>query len=257
MFFRDTTVSTSYNGFGIRDDSVNPRQEPARRFRIAKNNFIMGNVRSLYRFSVGSPSIGADSLQKMLAFFRRGSIAESFQENLDCAGRSIFNYLHMCKTRLLFAFAVPIKGYCTQYSGFSFTSSARFMPFWTEKGIIHFDQTSQAVPGIPICHRFANLMGHQPRGLVICELQNTLHLGYRDAHLVHGHMVNKPIPFEQGRTSLMEYRSRRQTDFCPARFAIQNISGPDKPCVTMPAPWALKSLGPPNFSKMLKGVRKK
>jgi hypothetical protein len=37
-------VSTSYNGFGIRDDSMNPRQEPARRFGIAKDNFIVRHV---------------------------------------------------------------------------------------------------------------------------------------------------------------------------------------------------------------------
>jgi hypothetical protein len=42
-----------------------------------------------------------------------------------------------------------------------------------------------------------------------------------------------------------------KADFCPARFAIQNISGAHKPCIAMPAPGTLESFGPTNFSKML------
>ena len=39
----------------------------------------------------------------------------------------------------------------------------RVVPFGPEKGLVHFHQSSQAVSRVSIPHRFANLMGHQPR----------------------------------------------------------------------------------------------
>ena len=68
MFFGNTTVGASYNGLGIRDNSVNPRQKPTRGFRVSKNNFIMRQICSSYRLPVGSPPIGPNSFQKILSF---------------------------------------------------------------------------------------------------------------------------------------------------------------------------------------------
>ena len=38
-------MSPSYNGFGIRDNSVNPRQKLARRLQVSKDNLIMSQIR--------------------------------------------------------------------------------------------------------------------------------------------------------------------------------------------------------------------
>ena len=189
--------------------------------------------------------------RRCLTFFRRRSVAKSFQKIFNGGGRSIINHLHMGKTRSFFPVAVPIKRYGTQHRGFPFAPSARFMTFWSEKRIIHFDQTSQTVSSIPIGHRLTNLMGHQPCRLIICDFQDTLHLSYGHSHFVHGHMVDEPIPFDQRRTGFMEYRPSRQTDFCTTRLAIQNISRPDKPCFTMSASGTSESIRPSNFSQML------
>jgi hypothetical protein len=251
MFFGNTTVSSSYNGLGIRNDSVNPRQKPTRSFRVSKDNFIMRQARPFYRSSVGSPTVSANRVQKMFALFCCRPVAESFQEILNGAGRSIVNHLHMCKTRPLLALAVSIKRYRAQHRCLTFTPSACFMTFWSEKRVIHFYQASKTVSSIPICHRLTNLMGHQPCRLVICDLQDTLHLGYRHPHFVHRHVVDEPIPFDQGRAGFMEYRPSRQANFCTTRLAIQNISRTDKPCRTMSTSGTPESSRPPNFSQML------
>jgi hypothetical protein len=94
-------------------------------------------------------------------------------------------------------------------------------------------------------------MGHQPSRFIISDFQDPLHLGDRYAYLVHGHVVDQPIPFDQRRTGLVEYRPRRQTYFCSARFAIQNISRPDKPSFNVSAPGAFETIRPSHVAKML------
>ena len=251
MFLRNSPMGTTYNSLGIGNNPVYPWKKLPRRFGISQDNFIMRQVRSFYHFSIGSPTISADGLQKILGFFCRRSVAKSFQEAFHSSGRGIINHLHMCKTRLLFSSPIAIKRYSAQHRTLPLTPAAFPVTFWTKKRIIHFYQAGKTVSSISIRHRLANLMGHQPRRLIISDSQDTLHLGYRHAHLVHSHVVDKPIPFDQRRASLVEYRPRRQTYFCPARFAIQNISRPDKPSFNMSAPGAFETIRPSHFAKVL------
>ena len=211
----------------------------------------MRQIRPSDRFPVGSPPIGSNSFQKGLTFCRRWSVAKPFQKIFNVGSRSSVHHLHMGKTRSFFPVAVPIKRNGTQYRGFPFAPSAGFMAFGSEKCIVHFDQASQVVSSIPIGHRFTYFMGHQPSCLIVCDLQNTLHLSYGHSHLVHGHMVNEPIPFDQRRTGFMKYRPRRQASFCTTRFAIQNVSGPDKPGFPMSTSGTSESIGPSKTSQML------
>jgi len=229
MFFGNATMCPSDNGFGIRDHSMNPRQKFARRLRVFKNNPIMRQMGPSDRFSIGSPAIGANGFQKVLTFFRRGSVAQSFQKIFNMSSRCLIHYLHMGKTRFFFPVTVPIKRNGTQNGGLPFAPSPGFMAFGAEKRIIHFDQTSQTVSSIPVGHRFTNLMGHQPGGLIIRDLQDPLHLRYGHPHFVHGHMVDEPIPFAQRRSGLMENRPGRQAGFRTTDLAVQDISSLDKP----------------------------
>jgi len=251
MFFGDTTVSTSYDSLSIGNNPVYPRKKPPSSFGISKDNFVMRQVGSFYRFSIGSPTISTDGLQKIFAFFCRRSVAKSFQEAFNGTCRSIINHLHMCKTRFLFSSAIPIKRYRTQHLALPLTPSASPVTFWPKKRIIHFYQASKTVSGIAIRHCLTNLMGHQPCGFVISDFQDTLHFRYRDPYFVHGHVVDEPIPFDQRRAGFMEYRPCGQTDFWTARLAIQNISRSDKPSFCMSASWTSETIRPPHFASVL------
>jgi len=160
-------------------------------------------------------------------------------------------HLHMCKARLLFSLEISIKRYRTQHRTLPLTTSTFLATPWSKKRIIHFYQASKTVSSVPICHRLTNLMAHQPCRLVISDFQDPLHLRYRDSYFVHGHVVGQPIPFDQRRAGLMEYRPGSQTDFCTARLAIQNVSRSDEPSFPMTAPGASETIRPSHFSKML------
>ena len=212
----------------------------------------MSQIRPSDRFSVGSPPIGSDSFQKVLTFCRRWSVAKPFQEIFNVGRRSLVHHLHMGKTRPFFPVAVPIKRNGTQYRGFPFAPSPGFMPFGSKKRIVHFDQASQTVSGIPIGHRFTNLMSHQPGCLIIRDLQDALHLRYGHPNFVHGHMVNEPIPFDQRRTGFMEYRPGRQAGFDTTRLTVQDVSGLDKPGFPMSTSGTSESFRPSKTSQMLR-----
>ena len=80
MFLRNAPMGTTDNRLGIGNNPMYPWEKLTRGFGISQDNFIMKQIRSLYRFSIGSPTISPDGLQKVLAFFRRWSVTKSFQE---------------------------------------------------------------------------------------------------------------------------------------------------------------------------------
>ena len=168
-----------------------------RSFGISKGNFVMREVSSFYRFSIGSPTIRTNGLQKIFDLFCNHSVANSFQEALNGTCRSIINHLNMCKTRLVFSSAIPIKRHSTHHHTLPFTPSLGLSSyFWSKKRIIHFYQASKTLPSVAIRHCLTYLMGHQPCRLAISDFQDTLHLRYRDPYLVHGHVIDEPIPLD-------------------------------------------------------------
>lgn len=65
-------------------------------------------------------------------------------------------------------------------------------------------------------------------------------------------MVDKPIPFDQRRAGLMEYRPCRQTDFCSTRFTVQDVPRADKPRLVVATSGTPESIRPPHFPKVLR-----
>jgi hypothetical protein len=250
MLFGNATMSTSNYRLGIGDNTVNPRQKLSRSFRISKDNFVMGHSLLCCHFPVGSPAIAANRLHKLSPIGRCHSTAEPIQEALNGFGGGGIDHLHMGKARPLSAGAVSIKRYRAQNRALTLAASPSFTSPRPEKRIIQLYQTRKPVLGIPVRHRLAYLMGHQPCRLVISDCQNPLHLRDRYTYFVHSHMVDEPIPFDQGCASSVENRPRRQTDLGSTPFTIEDLSRPDEPRFLIPTPRTLESIRPSDFSKM-------
>jgi hypothetical protein len=122
--------------------------------------------------------------------------------------------------------------------------------FRSEKQIVHLYQPNGTVSRIPIGHSLEHLMGHQPRRLVVSDLQHTLHLGYQHLRFIHRHMINQPLPRDQWRPGLMEYGACGQAEPCSTSFAIQDLSRANEPCFVMAASGGLESLRPFHSSQM-------
>ena len=71
MFFSDSTVRTTNYGFGIGNDSMNPREKLSCSFWISKDNFVMRYIPSFCRSAIGPPSINTNRFQKIVPFFER------------------------------------------------------------------------------------------------------------------------------------------------------------------------------------------
>lgn len=178
----------------IGDDPMNPRQEVARSFGITKHNPTVLKILSLRRLSKRSPSIAPYHFQDLLTLYGCGSAAESVQKAFNTFRGSILYHSHMRKARSFSAFRVSIKRHRTQNGSLPLTSSSSYLTSRPKKGIIHLYQTNQAISSISISHGFSDLVSHEPCGLVILDIQNTLHFGNRHADLIHCHMVDQPVP---------------------------------------------------------------
>ena len=161
MFFGDTTMRTSNHGFGIGNYPMNPREKLSGSFWISKDDFVMRHIPLFCRFSIGSPSIGANRFQKILSFFGCGSASESVQKVLNGVCRSVIHHLHVCKARMFLPLTISIKRYRAKNRTLSFAPSASFRSLGSKERIIHLHQTSKAISGISIRHCFANLVSHK------------------------------------------------------------------------------------------------
>jgi len=250
MLFGNATMSTSNYRLGIGDNTVNPRQKLSRSFRISKDNLVMGHSLLCSHFSIRFPAIATNRLQKLPPVRRCHSTAKPVQETLNGFGGGGIDHLHMGKPRPLSAVAVSIKRHRAQNRALTLAPSPSFTALRPEKRIVQLYQTRQAVLSIPVRHRLAYLMGHQPCRLVISDCQDPLHLRDRYAYLVHSHMVDEPIPLDQGCASSVENSPRRQTDLGSTPFTVEDLPCPDEPCFLIPTSRALESVRPSDFSKM-------
>lgn len=66
MFFRDATMSISYYGLSVGNNTMNLGKKMPCSFGISKDNFIMRLIHIFYRSSVRSQSIVANRFQKIL-----------------------------------------------------------------------------------------------------------------------------------------------------------------------------------------------
>jgi len=220
MFFRDSMVRTSNYGFGIGNDSMNPREKFSCSFWISKANFVMRHIPPLCCSAIGPPSIGTNRFQKNLSLFGCGSISEPLQKTLNGVCRSIVCHLHVGKTRMFLPLTISIKRYCAKNRALSLAPSPSLRRLGSEKRITHLHQALKAISGISIRHCFANLVSHQPRGPVLRDIKKSLHLRHRYPNFVHLHMVEHPIPVHQRRVGTMEDRSCCYTCLKSTDFAV-------------------------------------
>jgi len=229
---------------------VNPRQKLTRSFGVSKDHFVMSHSPICSHFPIRSPAVAANRFQQLSPILRCHSTAKPFQKALNGLGGGIIDHLHMRKTRPLFTVAVSIKRYRAQYRALTLAASPSLSTLRSEKGIIQLYQTCKAVLSIPVRHRLAYLMGHQPCRLVIPDFQDPLHLRDRDTYFVHSHMVDEPIPLDQRGASSVENSPCGHTDLCSTRFAVKDIPCPDEPRFIVATSRALKSIWPSDFSKV-------
>jgi len=197
VFFRDSTVRASNHFFGIRNHPVKPWKQSPCCFGISEHNSVMRHIFTFRCASVGSPSISTNGLRKILSLFCCRSVPKSIQKAFNALCRSIFNYLHMDKSRLLFPFTISIKRQRTKNCTFSFATTSSLRTLWPEERFVPLDQTGKAISGIPIGHCFTDFMTHQPCCSVLFDIKKSLHLSYRHTNFVHCHVVQHPIPLYQ------------------------------------------------------------
>src|SRR5512139_2756619 len=250
MLFGNTTMSTSNYRLGIGDNTVNPRQKLSRSFRISKDNFVMGHSLLCSHFPIGFPAIAANRLQKLSPIRRCHSTAKPIQEALNGFGGGGIDHLHMSKARPLSAVAISIKRYRAQNRALTLAASPSFAALRPKKRVIQLYQPRKAVLSIPVRHRLAYLMGHQPCRLVISDCQDPLHLRDRYTYFVHSHMVDEPIPLDQRCASSVENSPRRQTDLRSTAFTVEDLPRPDEPRFIVATSRALEPIRPSDFSKM-------
>src|SRR4030042_2810646 len=184
MFFGNATMNPMNYGFSIGNDPMYPWQKLARSFGIPKYDFVMLQFFPLSCLFIRSPSIAPNRFQKLMSFFGCRSTSKSLQKPFNTFGRNIVHYLHMRKARPLLSLPVSIKRHSAQNRSLPLASSSSRFTSGPEKRIIHFYQTHQTILSISISHRFPDLVGHEPRGLIIPDIQNTLHLRNRYTNFV-------------------------------------------------------------------------
>jgi len=244
-------VRTSYYGFSVGNNPMNPGKKLSGSFGISKDNFVMRRIPIFCRSSVGSPSIGANCFQKIVSFFGCGSASESFQKTLNGVCRSIVYHLHVGKTWMVLPLTISIKRYRAKNRALSLAPSSSLCSLGSEKRIIHLHQTRKAISGISIRHCFANLVSHQPCGSVLFDIKESLHLRHRYPNFVHRHMVEHPIPVHQRRVGSVKDRSCCHTCLKSTHFAVEQLSRGKVPNFIMSAAWANKSFWPSLLHKVL------
>ncbi len=202
----------------------------------------MGHILSFCCSAIGPPSIGTNRFQKIVPFFGCGSTSEPLQIPLDGLCRSIVYHLHVGKTRVFLPLTISIKRYGAENGALSLAPSSWLRPLGSEKRFIHFYQTRKTISGISICHRFANLVSHQPRCPVLRDIKKPLHPGYRHFNFVYRHMIDPPIPLHQRRPSAVKNGSCRHTCLESTHFTVEQVPLGKIPGFLMSTPWANKSI---------------
>ena len=251
MFFRDSTVRSTNYGFCIGNDSVNPRQKLSRSFWISKDNPVMRCIPAFCGLAIGTPSIGTNRIQKLLSFPGCRSTSESVQKGLDGFGRSIVHHLHVGKTRMFLPFIISIKRYRAKNGTLSLASASSLRSFGSEKRIIHLHQARKAISSISIRHGFAYLVSHQPRGSVLFDVKQSLHLCHRYPNLAHRHVVEQPIPFHQRRSGPVKNRSGGHARLKSTNLTVEQLSLGKVPGFFVPTPGADKPIRPSLPDKVL------
>ena len=223
-------MRTSNYSLGIGNNSMNLRKKLSRGFRVPKDNLVMTHSLTFGRSSIGSPPICTDRLQKLSSFLVSRPAAEPFQKVLNSACRGFVDHPHMGKARMLHSLTISIKRYRAQDRTFSLAPSSSLLSGRAEKRIVHLDQARKTMSGIPIRHRLANFVSYQPRGPVLLDLQNSLHLRDLDSHFVHRQVVEQPIPFHQRRPCAFENCSccitrLKATILTVEQFSLRKIPG--------------------------------
>ena len=252
MFFRYTPMRASNHGFGIGNNSMNPRKKLSRCSGVPKDHLVMTHTLIFGCSSLGSPPIGTDRIQKLSSFFGFRSATEPFHKILNNACRSFVDHPHMGEPRTLYSLPISIKRYRAQDRTFILAPSSSLLSPGAEKRIVHFDQSGKTISGIPIRHRLANFVSHQPRGPVLLDLQDSLHLRDRHSHFVHRHMVEQPIPFHQ-----RSPRALKNSSCCNARLkatilAVKQFSLRKMPGFVMSALRTDKTMRPSLLRKVLR-----
>ena len=87
--------------------------------------------------------------------------------------------------------------------------------------------------------------------LVRTNLKNPLHLGDGYPHLVHRHVIDKPVPLEKRHACLVENRPRCHAGLMAASLTVEKPSSLKKPELIMTTNRTLESQRPPLLNQML------
>jgi hypothetical protein len=251
MLFGHTTISSSNNRLGVRYHTMYPRHQLACGFRIPKKNSVVSQTLALCGLTIGSPPIRSNRFHQRFPIFGCLATTKPFQKARDRLRRSIVYNTHMRKTWFLFPSAISIQRNRVQHGAFRLAPSTMDFPGRAEETFIHLNQSGKTISRIPGRHRLSYLMSHKPRGFILPNTQYPLHFGDRYPHLVHRHVINQPVPFQERHSCAMKDRSRSHTGLSSAFFAYKKLPFCEVPPLIMPAARTFKSVSPSLLSLML------
>ena len=120
-----------------------------------------------------------------------------------------------------------------------------------EVGVVHLDQASQFIVGVPCSHGLANLVPHGPHRLVRLDLQHPLQGQHGDAAFLASHQPDHPEPLGQGGSGLVKHAASGQGSLVAAGLTVIEVASPVEIGRTMLAAGTPKPLRPAQTKQML------
>ncbi len=197
MLGANAVLDTSDIPFNIGDQGMDPRQD-LRRFlpRARHQPFMMETGRRIQE-AIALPAIGLNHRLGRQAFPDQGF-------NLFAADSG--HHPHGGKSTVYRPGSPRLPPL-----GLASCATSTFAGFGsTEVNVIHLDQPSQFVIGIPLGHGLANLVAHGPDGLVTFNFQHPLQGQHRNAAFLSSHQPNHPEPFGQRGPGLVKHGASGQ-----------------------------------------------
>lgn len=237
MFGTDAVVDAPNIAFDIGDQGVDPGQDLRRLLPRTGNQPLMLERRSVQE-AVALPAVSLDHHLGGQALPDQGL-------NLGAAGPG--HQAHSGEPGLI---GWRFHGY--HHLGLAGRSPATFAGFRSpEVGVVHLEQTSQLVVGVPFSHSLANLVAHGPHGFIGFNFQHPLQGQHGNAAFLASHQPDHPEPFVQRGSGLVKHGAGGQRGLITADPAMIEVAGALEISLIMLAAGALKALGPAQAKQML------
>jgi len=237
MLGADAVVDTPDIAFDLGDQGMDPGQD-LRRFLARTGHQPLMTLRRSIQETIPLPTVGFNH--------HLGSQALPHQ-GLNLFAADPGHHPHRGKPGLGF------RGFHGHHHlGLAGRAASTFTGFGSpEAGVVHLDQASQFIVGIPCSHGPANFVPHGPHGFVAFDSQHALQRQHGDAAVLATHQPDQPEPFVQRGFGLVKHGARGQGSLVTAGLTVIEVARPVEIGLTMLAAGTARPLRPAQTKQML------